>query len=939
MYLSQVHSHASTKDLLQGLETLSRSIDSKSASLKVLVESNFERFVRAKTTIDNVYAEMRNQGAEPENDKNKGHTRVTSRESRHFRNISGQGSRSPGVGLNKPMASDKKKNALTKESEYGVQGIKTPLIEVAVKVEEIWGPALGGREREESLKAIMESVENGEGILKISKSVTDCIKRRDYDGLVEEYGKARKHVEDARQIADKVYKNQQQLTDAQVNQMVITGKVWSDVDNRIEDFKRDVWRRLTNVQMSPQSSISQNDAEEHMPLITILLELGVDDNPIWVWLLSRYDHLKNKINATFERSRVEIEVLRRRLANADPPAPSVLAGYLKHSASNHGDDRATNLDTPSVIELWDLIYDSLNHLLSTRNGILGEVIEFWDKAQSFIDGNIQKTLPIGTDGRSRKHHRLPTDGVKDLQNGVIELVGMLQEYVFAFFADPPIEDVSMLYSPNSPAPVTPQSALSPYAHQDSRFRFDENNPPPPSPKRGEAWEEFAFWPPYANSLSAVHYLERLLTLLGSAASEMAAMGPLASGQTLPDKLKMTVAGARERCLRAACSAWGKDAEACKFLEDWTRMVEHQDLTNMPSHFETFESRILSGMQKILYIPEAANTKSGAIGLVSPPAAKLIQMVRSQFVTSLYKALAGMVENAERSTPLTMTNDISAGSDSVIKTAGGDLGTDSRVSFEELSPSVKAIPLTHNNQNIRHLLTLSNLRLLSSATFPSLTTLFETHFSITLTSEMTQIRDALTQITSRLFNSYTTPTVNALSTIIHNGIASASWAPSASAARPSEVRPYVYEALLLLVYIHTEVSTTTPGGALTNQVLSHLLEQMSETFLSAFKKRNEPLSQTSQSSPASLFHLPALMQATLDMEFVAQTLSQYTTKKASEIQSRIYVELDEKTTKEASQALQGELPEMRGVLKRLREGTRNEFLCFRRERGRGISRVE
>ena len=82
-----------------------------------------------------------------------------------------------------------------------------------------------------------------------------------------------------------------------------------------------------------------------------------------------------------------------------------------------------------------------------------------------------------------------------------------------------------------------------------------------------------------------------------------------------------------------------------------------------------------------------------------------------------------------------------------------------------------------------------------------------------------------------------------------------------------------------------------------------------------------------------------MQATLDMEFVAQTLSQYTTKKASEIQSRIYVELDEKTTKEASQALQGELPEMRGVLKRLREGTRNEFLCFRRERGRGVSRVE
>ena len=40
---------------------------------------------------------------------------------------------------------------------------------------------------------------------------------------------------------------------------------------------------------------------------SILLELGVEDNPIWVWLLSRYDYLKNKLTRTFERARIEIE--------------------------------------------------------------------------------------------------------------------------------------------------------------------------------------------------------------------------------------------------------------------------------------------------------------------------------------------------------------------------------------------------------------------------------------------------------------------------------------------------------------------------------------------------------------------------------------------------------------------------------------------------------
>ena len=59
LFLSQMHATANTNTLLQGLDVLSQSIDQKSASLKVLVESNFERFVKAKATIDNVYKEMK----------------------------------------------------------------------------------------------------------------------------------------------------------------------------------------------------------------------------------------------------------------------------------------------------------------------------------------------------------------------------------------------------------------------------------------------------------------------------------------------------------------------------------------------------------------------------------------------------------------------------------------------------------------------------------------------------------------------------------------------------------------------------------------------------------------------------------------------------------------------------------------------------------------
>lgn len=76
-----------------------------------------------------------------------------------------------------------------------------------------------------------------------------------------------------------------------------------------------------------------------------------------------------------------------------------------------------------------------------------------------------------------------------------------------------------------------------------------------------------------------------------------------------------------------------------------------------------------------------------------------------------------------------------------------------------------------------------------------------------------------------------------------------------------------------------------------------------------------------------------MQATLDVEFVSQTLASYTSEKAAEWQSQIYQELDKCTDDAARIKLQSELPIMRDVLKALRAGSSNEFACFRKEKSR------
>ncbi|KAL8916379.1 MAG: hypothetical protein Q9172_006321 [Xanthocarpia lactea] len=900
LYLSQVHSDASTESLVKGLEFLSRSIDQKSASLKILVESNFERFVRAKTTIDNVYAEMRNQGAEaplPQRTRTHSRSRITSKGSVHFRNTSGQAPFSP-RGVDKPLPSDKKKHALSKESEYGVQGIKGPLSEVAVKAEEIWGPALGGREREESLRSAMASIEKNSGIFGVDAAIASCIRRKDYESLVREYKRARQYAEDARAIANGASGGRYPLTDPELYQIVITGRMWSGVETQIDDFKRDTWRKLTNVEAPPPSSTAGSAADEYMALINVLLELGVEDNPIWFWLLSRYDHLKNKMIASFERSRVEIEILRRRLANADPPPTATAVAHLKGPGHSTSHEKTQAIDSPLIIELWDLVYGSMNNLLGPSGGLLGEVVEFWEKAQAFIDGNMKTTLAVGVDGQSQKHHRLSSEGVRELQKGVFELIEMLRGSVFSFFAGPPIEDVSMLYSPLPPAtPNTPKSALfAPYAHQDSRFKFDVSNPPPPSPKRGEAWEDFAFWPPYANTLSGVYYIEKILNLVGAAAAEIAGLPAVSSSSTIQRSLRTLVAGTRERCSKALVAAWIRDAEMFHHVENWERAGDRHDMTKMPTYFLAFENTVLSGLQKIIYIPDVAS-KANASDVVTAPSTDLLKDVRRHFEKTLYTVLSDMVRYSEMAA--------------------------SHKNLQPVETSVSIWPQTLagtvngtlESRETRLLLTMSNMQFFRTDLAPQLVAQFETNFSHKLTDETKSIKQALSQIEEKLFKSYAGPFARDLASLIHNGITSPAWVPTTD--RPTELRPYVYESLLLLVNIHTEVTTTAPP--LLPPIVSYLFEQIVLAFLSAFRARTER------------YTLAALMQATLDVEFVASILSQYTTAKASELQSQVYQELDQRTDNSARMRLQNELPEMRAILKKLRDGTRGEFMCFKKQR--------
>lgn len=119
-------------------------------------------------------------------------------------------------------------------------------------------------------------------------------------------------------------------------------------------------------------------------------------------------------------------------------------------------------------------------------------------------------------------------------------------------------------------------------------------------------------------------------------------------------------------------------------------------------------------------------------------------------------------------------------------------------------------------------------------------------------------------------------------------------------------------------MHTEVNTTSP--ALTQNIVSYLSERICQLVLESFTKR---LENPGDARPS--FTLPALLQATLDVEFITQVLgTQYTSSKAQEYQRAVYQVLDKGSSDEARAGLQGELVGVKNVLHNERKATRSEL---------------
>ncbi|BGP36516.1 Exocyst complex component S5 [Rhodotorula kratochvilovae] len=814
VFLSTVHPNATFKDLNVGREKLKEALEQRSGALKLLVESEWDRFVAVKAATETVFEEMKDGGP-----------------------------LSPGA-------------------DYGVKSMRDTLKTASSRAETVFQPIVDARTKAERLKSTLGVFERSKFFFNLPTILGEAVEEGRYEVALQAYKKGRYILASrpAQLLGLPVPTTPQQ----QQQQKRIYDKVWGQVEKIIGDLRATLGKRLRD---------TKRGLDEVEKTIEILLELDPSDDPVWIFFDTQHRHILQLLRTSAEASMSRIRIAmdqRGEVEDNDRRQAADLRACVGSLETLEGERVRENA---AGVEVWRLIFDLVRNL---NEVIMQTLPSFWKVAKGYMEGKYQKKNASA----SSASRRSPTQCRVMTQDIVTLYVSLLS----SFFT---------LSSATTPAPAP-------------RSTTDDLNATPPLPP---------FVPPVANAATNCHWLLRVLNELMECVSELGAL-ELAGEAT--QTLKELVASTRWRFTEAICSGWVRDAKVFYRLETWRPDPDDPAITaflRQVAAFQRFMSisayRVAGGSE------ERANALLGASSSSSASAggasaarsrkdidipANFQRKVQGAFLDGLYAFLDGLVHVAF-SDPETIFT-----APSGVKKRG--LG----VEGEEDTGRPKEVDI--RNVDIRILLTVSNLTHLRETTIPRLISQFSTAFRVDTAGDAQMLMDVTDQLDKILFDDYVKRKSAEVAKIIRKGVlgGTVDWY---EAEKPTEVHPFIYDALLSLVLVHAQVSAT--ARPLVARTLGSLVEELARVALEAFSK-------------VERFGMGGMLQATLEIEFMHQTLSQHVSDQADKTLQSIYKTISQsyyRRPNSSAQELQQELEGLKRTLVASRRATALQFLCFRR----------
>ncbi|KAI0305323.1 exocyst complex component Sec5-domain-containing protein [Multifurca ochricompacta] len=405
-------------------------------------------------------------------------------------------------------------------------------------------------------------------------------------------------------------------------------------------------------------------------------------------------------------------------------------------------------------------------------------------------------------------------------------------------------------------------------------------------------------PDDSNTLTTAHHLMKILTEIQDNANEINSME---ISSEMSSSLKGLVDSAKWGFEDVLMRAWVRDAHSLHYLETWALSPSEPYTTEYLSDVQFFQRQVTTWAFKFANGAEVSSTSS-RFPRRSIPNEFVIKITKA-FLDATYAFLDGLVRLAAEGSPITETQKFPTVGTMTLGTPGGihPLGV-----------------LDTSDVDIRTLLVISNFVYLKRGLIPSMMTQLESAFNITIDTDKATLMTVVEQLDQTLFENFLKPKVSIATGKLRGGILDPEmdWYET---PQPTEIRPYMFQTLM---YLHI-------APPLLDRTLNALVESLAEEALQCFKQ-------------VKRFGMGGMLRATLEIEFMHQTLSRYVTSNTAKMLSDLYTKISQAYARRpGDENLQSNLDGVKRTLSETRRRTGIEFLCFRvtKEKGAGAEKTE
>ncbi|KAJ6571717.1 exocyst complex component Sec5-domain-containing protein [Mycena capillaripes] len=399
-------------------------------------------------------------------------------------------------------------------------------------------------------------------------------------------------------------------------------------------------------------------------------------------------------------------------------------------------------------------------------------------------------------------------------------------------------------------------------------------------------------PTNSNSLCTAHYLMKILGEVQETVNELNAMeisNEAASG------LKSLLESAKWQFEDLLITSWLRDANIFYYLEEWIASPTDASATHYLTQMELFQRQVTTAAFKIAGGVDLATASISKPVRQNPIPSAFVTKITKAFLDALYAFLDGLVHLASEESPVV------TGKMPRTEAAGGPGGPNPLELLDML------------DGDTRLLLVISNFGHLANAIVPSMITQLETAFGISIAEDRNTLMTVVQELDKTLFEGYTKPKADNVTSIVRGGILDSGmdWYDT---PQPTEIRGYMYEALIYLVTVHAQVSAISDG--LLTRTLTTLVDALAAEAFTCFRQ-------------VPRFGMGGMLRATLEIEFMHQTLGRYVSAAAAKQLSELYTNISKAYAKRpGDEGLQGSLDGVKKTLSETRRATGIEFLCFR-----------